>query len=250
MLFFSMLLLGRVANGPVAPPAPDCQLRLKHAYEQIDQLQRQRIRQQAIAELHFTSGTTYRPPGQKKLKTTTAEFTLLSKGNHAYLSNGDIDLYQDGEVQVSIMHSQRTIMITAAQAQMPDAFNQLLQMREQLQTQTTVTRCDLQAGKGKALTQRLVEVRPRPGSTIVRKVASISYWLDPRTDALRRMVMYYPSDVGLYSASLELKSTQLIKQNPAVDQPALRQVFDANNQLLPAYRSFTVQDQRRSQPSR
>lgn len=249
MLFISATaLLWQLVTPPrptSAPPAADGQQRINHAFEQFDQLQRQRTQQQAIAELRFSSGTTYRPPGQKKLTTTTAHFTLLSKANHAYLSNGDIDLYQDGEVQVSVMHSQRTILITAAQAQMPDAFSRLLQMREQLKTQAAVTQCALQGGKGAAMPQRYLQVRPLPGSTMVRKVASISYWLDPQTDALRRMVMYYPADAGLHSASLEMESMRLKKQDAAVDLPALRQVFDSENHLLPAYRSFTVQDQRR-----
>lgn len=248
---FTALLLAQLMPParPVPPPLPaatDCQQRINHAYEQFDQLQQQRTQQQAIAELHFISGTTYRPPGQKKLKTTTTRFTLLSKADHAYLSNGDIDLYQDGEVQVSVMRSQRTILITAAQAQLPDAFSRLLQMREQLKTQAVVTRCALQAGKGRTPAQRFIEVRPQSSSTMVRKVVSIAYWLDPRTDALRRMVMYYPTDAGLHSASLEMESARLKKQDAAIDLPALRQVFGPDKQLLPAYRSFTVQDQRRS----
>jgi hypothetical protein len=240
-LISTALLLWQLMSPPWPTPAPpavlDCQQRINRAYEQFDQLQQQRTQQQAIVELHFRSGTTYRPPGQKKLTTTTAHFTLLSKAKHAYLSNGDIDLYQDGEIQVSIMRSQRTILITTAQAQLPDAFSRLLQMREQLKAQATVTQCALQTSKG--------AMRPRPGSAMVHKVTSIAYWLDPRTDALQRMVLYYPADTGLHSASLEMESIRLKKQDAAVELPALRQVFDADNHLLPHYRSFTVRDQRR-----
>jgi hypothetical protein len=244
MLFFSFLLLGEFAT--LSPPASDCQQRLSHAYDQFDQLQQQRVQQQGIVEIHFTSGTTYRPPGQQKPTTTTAHFTLLSKADHAYLSNGEVDLYQDGEVQVSIIRSQHTILITAAQAQMPNAFNQLLKMREQLKTQAAVTQCSLQAGKGRVATRRFIEVRPLPGSAMIGKVSSISYWLDPRTDALRQMIMYYPLRSGLYSASLVVDSQRIKKQDVAIDRPALRQVFGQDNQLLPAYREFKVQDQRRS----
>jgi hypothetical protein len=249
MLFLSTaLLLGQLMAPPRPAPQPpaatDCQQRVNHAYEQFEQLQQQRT-QEAIVELHFSSGTTYRPPGQKKLTTTTAHFTLLSKAKHAYLSNGDIDLYQDGEVQVSIMRSQQTILITAAQAQLPDAFSRLLQMREQLKTQATITQCALQASKGAMPAQRFIEMRPRPGSAMVGKVTSIAYWLDPRTDALRRMVLYYPDEAGLHSASLEMESIRLKKQDAAVELPALRQVFDSENHLLPVYRSFSVRDQRR-----
>ncbi len=251
MLLFSFSLVAGLwinpARSTTPPPAVvDCQQRINHAYNLLDQFQQQRAQQQEIAELHFSSGTTYRRPGQKKLTTTTARFTLLSKAGHAYLSNGEVDLYQDGEVQVSIIRSQRTILITSAQAQMPNAFSRLLQMREQLRDQATVTRCTLQASKGHTPAQRSIEVRPRPGSAMASKVASVTYWLDPRTDALRRMIMYYPPGVGLQSASLEVEALRVKKQDASLDLPALRQVFGPDNRLLPTYRSFTVQDQRRS----
>lgn len=231
------------AARPVTTPSPaeaaDCQRRVARAYVWLDQLQQHQQRQ--ALELRLTLYTTFVPPGRKELTTTTAHMRLVTQGTHSFWTTGEADCYQDGQVQVTVARAQRLILITAAPAQSGDMLARWLSMRQEMKTQATVTECRVEAG-GK----RYILMRPQPGTPMAGQVTSLAYWLHPRTDELHRLTLSYPPGYGARSVSMVLDGQRLKPSDAAVDKPALRQVFDSNKRLLPAYRTFTVQDQRRN----
>jgi hypothetical protein len=236
LLSASLLALRGLLPGPPAKD-PDCQQHVDRAYQQLARWQH--IPAGQVLVLHFAAETTSRAPGKKVPTTSTSHFTLMSRPGQSYLATGDTEIYQDGKVQVSIARAQRTILLTASQPNTPNALSQWVQMREQVQHQTTITACTLPTSS-----QRLIVARPLVGSSLIGKVASITYLLDARTDALRKMTMYYPLDYGVSSVALVIESQQYTTQAASLQGSALSHVLGPDKQLLPAYRHYQLQDQR------
>lgn len=232
---FSLLALGATPR-----PAADCQQHLDRAYEQLARWQHTAPGQ--VLLLRFAAQTTYQPPGKKNLATATAHYLLVSRQDKTYCAGGDTEVYQDNQVQVSIARGQRTILITRTPPNRAAALAPWLKMRAQLQGETTITQCTVR-GSGPAAV-RQVEARPLPGSTLIGKVAAMSYQLDSRTDALRSMTMYYPPNYGMHSATLLIESQAYKTQDANVQGTALSHVLGPDQQLLPAYRHYQLLDQR------
>jgi hypothetical protein len=83
----------------------------------------------------------------------------------------------------------------------------------------------------------LLALGTRPGAP--RPVAAVAYELDSRTDARRRMTMYYP----LHRATLLIELRAYKAQEASGQGSALSHV-PGPDQLLPAYRPYQLLAQR------
>jgi hypothetical protein len=165
----------------------------------------------------------------------------MSRKGRTYVSNGEVDLYQDQQSQVCVARVQRTVVITAV-AGGGGAQTPLVQLRNQAIGQTRITKCVVI--KTKQGSQRRISAVPVLPNPLVGKVNLIEYWLDGRTDALQKMTMYYPAGTRMNSASMVLQGQSWKANDPAVDVAPVRQVLGPDNKRLPAYRTYELQDLR------
>ena len=76
------------------------------------------------------------------------------------------------------------------------------------------------------------------------KVTKIAYWLDGRTDALQKLTMEYPAGNRIVRAAILFENQGWKEKDPTVDVSPIQQVLGPDNRLLPAYRTYELQDHR------
>ena len=236
-----LISLGCMVPGRASAPAgPTCKERVLHAYTLL--LKAQQARQNEVAVVRFTAESVAVPPGKKDAQKTTSRFLLMSRQGHTYLSNGEVDLYQDGKHQVSVLHDQHLIMITLTDGPTAAQTAPWLRIRDELLNYMQGVECKTLTGTSGP--ERIVRLVPVPTSKLIGKIKTVEYRLNTQTDALRKVTVYYPSGSGIVSSAVTFQSQSWKSQDPTVDRAALRQVFGADNKVLAAYRSFEIQDYR------
>jgi len=240
VLITPVLLLSPNPGAPGADSAREALQHIARAHKQLAEAQHGQ--RDKIAVVQYSAETTYTDLRLKKLTTSTAHFKLVSRAGTTFLTNGELDVYQDKQIQICIARAQRSILIT--QAQVGEKLAPWTKLQADLVTQSLVA--DNSLVKTPAGLQRRITLLPTAASLLKGHVGSIEYYLNSRTDAPTRITMYYPAQAGLHSAAIVFEGQSWKTTDAAVDQPILSHVYGPNQQLLPVYQGFKVQDLRKS----
>ncbi len=236
----SLLLLpltfGLLGLAPAGEPT-DCRLRLLTAYHR---LAGQATTNKAVYHLQFASTSLYQVPGQRSDRSTTVHGELYSQGSKYFFQTDDMSLWQDGRYVATVLHSQRTILLTRVVPGQKGMDPRRMLVRDSL----------IQLGQlQKCVSERLAQQVQQhirlgySGALAARlKVSSLDFWLTPQ-NILQQMSLHYQPGNALRQVTFRFPLQEWLATSEKLPTDARTQVIDGQGKILPAYQGYRLVNQ-------
>jgi hypothetical protein len=239
-------LIGYADGGKlIAEKAPassheDCKAYIQEAYRLLRELNAYDVHKGLQVEYLQTSKIRQKVEGNQQIDD---HITIMAKHNKVVWKGKDLEVYKDGEYQVSIFKDQKTIYIT----DIKDNPHQKLQLegfggiQDSLVAKSKILSCHLDEDKQ----QRVVTIQPDAPFRKRLKLDSITFILDATTSQLKNLQIRYGEGHDLEMLTLEISGMALSIEEVPFSGLAIHKVFDARGMIHHKYKGFQLVDVRK-----
>ena len=217
----------------------DCKAQLKGIYQHIEQRMEQLDK--GAFFMHVTQTNTLAKDFGGD--TYSTEMRLAYNGKVSHIQSDDIEVYQDAQHAISILHQERTIMVNRSTQ---EEFRQLILSQSsalfaEVLGDANVANCKTFKSKGQQCQKIALELSPQKQAEM--KTRELIYTINLDTKELVKVeANYMPGMSQLASMSVEFHEISYAKTNIALAGEANAQVFARSGNVVPAYEGYKIID--------
>lgn len=218
----------------------NCKASLMELYDQF--ALKNRLAKQQYMHLNYTLVQYVKDNSNNKTVTEKTDF--YAGENISYIKSNSANIYQNSEVAVTIVPESNTIFIFKGKSK--ESLNKIenfMATQDSILNHCQVTSCKQVTIQGKSYQE--IVLKPSAKLSQRSHVTKITYHINSTKQEFYEIILDYDPQSLLKQTVVRFNVVDYAYKGDIFKTPPLRMVFDANNRLLPAYKSYELIDYRK-----